>query len=173
MIIIRAKENEYEAIRQFYYSVIEAVKNAEYKPMWQKDIYPSPEQIQTALAEQTIYYGLEGDRIAAAMVVNGKYNPEYNDASWKVDAKEGEVMVIHMLGVHSDFTGRGFAKQMVRFALDLAKDAGMKVMRLDVLKGNVPAERLYPAMGFEYIETVPMYYDNTDWMDFELFEHAL
>ena len=82
-------------------------------------------------------------------------------------------MVIHMLGVHSDFTGRGFAKQMVRFALDLAKDAGMKVMRLDVLKGNVPAERLYPAMGFEYIETVPMYYDNTDWMDFELFEHAL
>ena len=70
MIIIRAKENEYEAIRQFYYSVIEAVKNAEYKPMWQKDIYPSPEQIQTALAEQTLYYGLEGDRIAAAITRN-------------------------------------------------------------------------------------------------------
>ena len=107
------------------------------------------------------------------LVVNTKYNPEYDDAAWKIDAKPGEVMVIHMLGVHSDFSGRGYGKQMVRFALDLAREAGMKAMRLDVLKGNLPAERLYPAMGFQYITTLSMFYDNTGWMDFELFEIGL
>jgi ribosomal protein S18 acetylase RimI-like enzyme len=81
------------------------------------------------------------------MVLNQQYNPEYEDIVWTKPFDRSEFMVIHMLGVHNDFVGRGLAKEMVRFAIETAGAAGMKAIRLDVLKGNVPAERLYPAMG--------------------------
>jgi ribosomal protein S18 acetylase RimI-like enzyme len=62
---------------------------------------------------------------------------------------------------------------MVRFAIETARAAGMKAIRLDVLKGNVPAERLYPAMGFTYVDTIKLFYEDTGRVDFELFELVL
>ena len=75
-----------------------------------------------------------------------------------------------MLGVHSDFAGQGLAKEMVRFAIGTAKTAGMKAIRLDVLKGNVPAERLYEDLGFIYVDTLKLFYEDTGRVDFELYE---
>ena len=34
------KEN-YSRVREFYYSLINAMKGAEYSPGWEKDIYPA------------------------------------------------------------------------------------------------------------------------------------
>ena len=74
------------------------------------------------------------------MAVNQKCNEEYKDAAWSRPLTQDEFAVIHMLGVHSDFARKGYARDMVRYAVSLARDAGMKAVRLDVLKGNVPAE---------------------------------
>ena len=69
------------------------------------------------------------------MVLNQKCNPEYDEAVWPTELNHTDFMVIHMLGVHGDFAGQGLAKEMVRFAIWTAKTAGMKAIRLDVLKG--------------------------------------
>ena len=42
---------------------------------------------------------------------------------------------------------------MVQKALDIAIETGMKAIRLDVLGGNIPAERLYQGFGFRYMAT--------------------
>jgi ribosomal protein S18 acetylase RimI-like enzyme len=62
---------------------------------------------------------------------------------------------------------------MLRFAIDRARQEKQKVIRLDVLKGNVPAEKLYSGMGFEYLHTLPMFYEDTGWTDYELYEYRL
>ena len=49
----------------------------------------------------------------------------------------------------------------------------MKAVRLDVLKGNVPAERLYKGMGFHYVSTVKLFYEDTGRVDFELYEYEV
>ena len=46
-------------------------------------------------------------------------------------------------------------------------------MRLDVLEGNVPAERLYEGFGFRYLATMPMFYEDTGWTNYELYEYPL
>ena len=46
-------------------------------------------------------------------------------------------------------------------------------LRLDVLGGNVPAERLYTGQGFTYRGTVRMFYDDTGWTDYGLYEYLL
>ena len=40
MLQIRTADNsDYSDVRDFYYSLIDAMADAEYKPGWQKDIY--------------------------------------------------------------------------------------------------------------------------------------
>lgn len=88
-------------------------------------------------------------------------------------ADDSELLIIHALGVHSDFYGKGYAKAMVQKAIDIAKETGMKAIRLDVLGGNIPAERLYQGFGFRYMATLKMYYEDTGWTDFKLYEYVL
>ena len=173
MIISKASREEYESVRNFYHSMIDALEGTKYHPKWQKDIYPAPEDLRAAVEQGELYTGCVDGRIAAAMVLNEQCNPEYEDIVWTKSISRGEFMVIHMLGVHNDFAGRGLAKEMVKYAIETARAVGMKAIRLDVLKGNVPAEKLYPAMGFVYVDTIKLFYEDTGRVDFELFELVL
>ena len=173
MVIRKAEKSEYQTVRAFYHSLIDALEGTKYHPKWEKDLYPSQQDLRTALDEQTFYIGSEGDRIAAAMVVNQKCNDEYDDAAWTRPLTRDEFYVIHMLGVHRDFAGKGYAREMVRHAIGLAEAAGMKAVRLDVLTGNVPAERLYEGMGFRHVDTLKLFYEDTGRVDFKLYEYEL
>ena len=76
------------------------------------------------------------------MVLNHACNESYKNCRWQIAADDSEILVIHALGVHPDFQGKGFAKAMVRKAIAIAEETGMKAIRLDVLAGNIPAEKL-------------------------------
>lgn len=171
MKIQKAETKDYPRIRAFYHALIDALEHAAYRPGWKKDIYPDPEDLKKQIRDGCLYYGTENDELISAMVVNQTFQDDaYADANWSVPAADDEVLVMHMLGVHSEYMRRGVAGEMVRFAAGLAKKKGMKALRLDVMKGNVPAEKLYPRLGFSYINTIPMFYPDVGWMDFLLFE---
>ena len=116
---------------------------------------------------------MEGDEIAAAMVLNHDANEAYRQTQWPTSASEAEVMVIHALGVHPRFGGKSLGARMVEEAIAIARESGIKAIRLDVLEGNEPARRIYLACGFESITSVQMFYENTGLANFELFELAL
>lgn len=165
--------NEFQKVRLFYHSMIEAMKNIEYKPGWEKDVYPASEFLQDSINFGELFIGESDQKIAAAMVVNHEYNEGYQKVKWPTLAKPREITVIHALGVHPDFAGQGLAKVMVGKVLSLAKEKGQKVVRLDVLGGNIPAKKLYTKMGFKYIDTTQMYYEDTGWTNYELYEYTL
>lgn len=107
------------------------------------------------------------------VVLNHDYNEGYRDIHWSVAAEDSELCVIHALGVHPAAAGKGFAKEMTRYAIDLAKEHKLKTIRLDVLGGNLPAERAYTSVGFRYVDTIRMFYEDTGWTDFRLFEYIV
>lgn len=45
--------------------------------------------------------------------------------------------------------------------------------RLDVLGGNIPAEKAYTRMGFVYRGTINMFYEDTGWTGYRLFEYVV
>ena len=106
-------------------------------------------------------------------MLNHQYNSEYRTVQWPTKAEDAEITVIHALGVHPAHTGKGIARQMVQFAVDFAREHQHKVIRLDVLKGNLRAEKLYTGMGFQYLHTLPMFYEDTGWTEFQLYEYRL
>ena len=92
MVISKAARDEYESVRSFYHSMIDALEGTKYHPKWQKDIYPAPEDMRDAIDRGELYIGRVGDRIAAAMVLNQQYNPEYEDTG-RVDFELFELVL--------------------------------------------------------------------------------
>ena len=58
-------------------------------------------------------------------------------------------------------------------SIGMARAQGCRVLRLDVLGGNVPAERLYAGQDFTCRGTVRMFYADTGWTDYRLYEYLL
>ena len=162
--IRRAGTAEFAAVREFYYAVMDEMKDAEFKPGWKRDIYPR----RNFCGRRWI-----GASSASAMIVSCEYNESYDGAPWSVDAADEELLVVHALGVRPSFAGQGIAKVMTQYAIRLGRETGMKTIRLDVLKGNVPAERAYRKVGFAYCRTARMFYEDTGWTEFDLFEYIL
>lgn len=64
--------------------------------------------------------------------------------------QRGSEWYISKLYLHRDFRGRGYARQMVDFAISLAKKAGSEIITLNVNKYN-NAVAIYEKLGFERI----------------------
>ena len=173
MIIIKATADQYQAVRAFYHSMIDAMAKGPVYVGWKKDIYPSPEYLASTIKKGELYLATEKGQLAAAMIFNHDYNEGYNAFQWQTDAGDSEVMVIHALGVHPDYARRGYAKALVQKAIGLAAEGGMKAIRLDVLEGNIPAEHLYTGFGFRYMATLQLFYEDTGWTNFKLYEYVL
>ncbi len=170
---VRAKAEDFEAVRRFYYELIDAMEGSEYRPMWQKGVYPSDEFLAESAADGTLFLALAGEEIVGTMVMNRLTNDGYAGTDWPTEAGEGEVSVLHALGVKPAAARQGVGSFLVENAVRLAREQGQKAIRLDVLKGNLPADRLYRRAGFTLVRTANMYYEDTGWTDFDLYEKAL
>ena len=62
---------------------------------------------------------------------------------------------------------------MVREAIRTAGENGQKAVRLDVLGTNIPAQKLYSSMGFQYRDTIQLFYEDTGLTDYMLYEYLL
>ncbi len=168
-----ASVDEFEKIRVFYHYITDWLDTVPYGPGWKKDIYPSPEELTDALNKQQLWVYETNCEYAGAMIINSDSNDGYSQVNWNVDAHDNEITLIHALGVKPEYQGRGIASEMVQHAINLAKSQRHKALRLDVLEGNLPAEKLYPKHGFVYVETVEMFYEDTGLANYELFELPL
>ena len=166
-------KNEYEKVRDFYYLLIDEMKDAKFSPGWEKDVYPSQDFLRKSIENGELYIGEENGEIISSMVVNHEYNDGYKKIQWSVQAEDSEILVVHALGVKRSFSGRGFAKQMVRKVMDMARNNQIKSIRLDVLEGNLPAEKAYMKIGFVYLDMVQMYYEDTGWTNYKVYEFVV
>ena len=173
MNIRAAAEEEFESVRAFYHMMTDAMANALHSPGWKKGIYPSDEDLQDALREQTLFVGTIDGEIVATVVRNHACAEGYEKANGQVQASPEEITILHLLGIHPAHRGKGLAKELIAWAIQDAKNRLQKVIRLDVLEGNLPAERLYPCIGFQRIGTFLMYYPDTGWTNYVLFEYVL
>lgn len=198
--IRKAVMSEFEMVRDFYYSLIDATEDREYSAGWTKDVYPDDPMLIGAIEREELYIALletpeskekyvsalgkcdfvnggiftsDDEEVAGVMIVNHDCNDGYAEVDFPVKAEPHEVTVIHALGVHPKFAGRGLAKELVSEVQRMARENGQKAIRLDVLEGNLPAEKTYVAMGFEYIKTLEMYYEDTGWTNYMLYECPL
>ena len=76
--------------------------------------------------------------------------PEYDDIPWSIAAEGAQVGVIHTLCIHPGAAGQGHARRMVAFCEEEARRQGKAVIRLDTWEGNLPANAMYPKLGYRF-----------------------
>ena len=110
MRIIQACPDDFETIRAFYHSLIDGMQERKQIITWIKDVYPAPEFLKSSLNDGELYLCFDDSRIAAAMVVNHDCNEGYRNLGKQTPLTDAEVLVIHALGVHPDYSGKGIGK---------------------------------------------------------------
>lgn len=174
MTLIRlAKIEEYDQVLKFYYDTIDMLNTSEFNSLWKKDVYPSNAYIHESIEKGEMWvYEMEG-QIISAMVLNHECNEGYKSVKWPTEVSKDEVFVIHAFGVLPSIHGKGIGSQMLKNAIEYAAENNSKVIRLDVLADNVPAVRLYTKNGFSFVDSTCMFYEDTGWTDFKLFEYTI
>ena len=118
---------------------------------WKKGSYPTVETARISLEAGTLYVGrTESGVLWGVTTLNGIQLPEYGEIPWSIPAEEEQVGVIHTLCIHPEHTRQGRARQLVEFCEAESRRQGRSVMRLDTWEGNLPANRLYPSLGYRY-----------------------
>lgn len=140
---------------------------------WKKGAYPTADTARSVFEAGTLFVGETDGVIWGSMNLNGNQLPEYAKIDWSVPAQGSEVAVIHTLTIDPAQTGKGLAHEMVQFAEEQSRKNGKKVIRLDTWEHNLPANRLYPSMGYRFAGATEFFFMGYVHEILNLYEKAL
>lgn len=170
MNVKRAESSDLEEVRRLYHEVIAQQKFDAYGPDWHEGVYPSGQDLREAIDGKEMYLGYEGGDLAGAFVLSERDDPIYAGADWRKKVHPEEACVIHLVAVRPSFRGRGVGTKLVRSSVQIARQKGKKAMHLDVVPGNLPADRMYRAAGFVQSCRKLVYYEDTGEIAVDLYE---
>ena len=171
MRIDKATHEDFDTIIAFYDDVTERTPEIATYARWSKGKHPTADGIRAYIDEGSMYLYKEKEEIVAAMALPMYQGEDYHAIEWSRQVNDNEVAVIHILAVSPDSQDNGIGSEMIREAIRLAQEKGMKSIRLDALASNTPAHRLYERLGFEYRGKQHLYAENTGLTDFYFFEY--
>ena len=150
MTIRPATAADLNGITAIYDAILDREEAGPVYTNWQRGKYPTTDTARQALEAGTLYVGQEDGFLWGVVNLNGIQLPEYDAIPGTIPAERAQVAVIHTLCIHPAASGQGRAKQMVTFCEEEARRQGKTVMRLDTWEGNLPANRMYPALDYRY-----------------------
>ena len=140
---------------------------------WRRGKYPTADTARSALEAGTLYVGESGSALWGVVNLNGIQLPEYALIPWTLSANEDQVGVIHTLCIHPGQSGRSYARQTVTFGAEEARRLGKNVMRLDTWEHNLPANRLYPSLGYHFAGAAEFFFQGVIREILNCYEKAL
>ena len=168
-----ARVSDFSDVCAFYKTVCERQADDEYGADWHYGIYPAEDDLKKSLEKSEIHICKIDGRVVSAVVLEESADPMYRDVNWKIACPDNEVLTIHLFAVHPDFRGRQISGKMMRYMFEYGKKKGFKSVQLDVLKGHVPAEKLYIKNGFCFVEERPVWYEDIGDQVARLYEKSL
>ena len=158
MEIRTANKEDFSELLPFYNRMCSVLGEQDFLPEGDKGGFPSEEMIRESIAVKAQFVGIEDEKVIAAYIIDHNCDPAYHSVQWQINAKTEEVMILHALRVLPEYGGRGYAKQLVRHAIQISKEMGRKAIRLDCIEGNDIPQKMYQSLGFQYIDSVRITY---------------
>lgn len=165
--------DDFAAVREKYIEVIEHTKDMSIHARWIYGKHPTDAMIQAYIDRQEMYLFMDGQNVAGMIAVTMYQGEDYHEIPWSQNLKDDEAASLHILAVVPEYQGKGISKKMMEEIILLVRKNGKKALRLDVLASNVPAQRMYERLGFEYCGKQNLYAENTGWTDFLYYELML
>ena len=168
-----AEKDEFECVRDFYWELIDLMQGRPDTVGWKKGIYPSDSFLSDSIDRGELYILETEAGLSASVILNSSWNEGYDGLPWSIECGREDVLVPHALGVHPSMHMCGIGTAVVSDIISIAKALGKKTVRLDILKGNTAAERLYSKSGFSFVGSNDMFYEDTGLTEFLMYELIL
>ncbi len=152
-----AENGEAEKIYHFYEDICRGLEGAQYSPLWQIGLYHCIEDIKNHIKNKDMYISIIDSRIAGALAT----------------VNHGDYSSLHLFAVHSDFRNQNLGGMMMNKLFEIAKERSNSKIILDVVKGNLPAEKLYQKTGFKYIGEKTEFIERIGKVDFNIYEYSI
>jgi GNAT superfamily N-acetyltransferase len=108
-------------------------------------------------AKRCHVYILDG-QIAGTITVDSNQDEQYKNVHWKYSTDT--CYIIHRLGVHPFFQGRGISKTLCYYAEHLALEKDIHYIRLDAYSLNPVSNKLYTSLGYRLADGVCHFHGN-------------
>ena len=171
--IRKAVEADLECIERLYEDACDYLETHRNYPGWKKGIYPARCDAEKGLMENALYVAQTGKRIVGTLML--KHEPEegYKNGKWLTADDYEHIYVVYTLAVHPGYLKCGVGTELLQFAEQAAREEECVSLRLDVVKDNVPAERLYQKCGYQFVGTVSLGYEAYGLPWYNLYEKLL
>lgn len=160
MIIREAKTSDIEDLMFFYDKMCEYLGQKAFLPEGNKGGFPPRDMVEAAIEEREQFVGIENEHIVAAYIMNHEWDSAYDAVQWQMNAQREDVVTLHALRVLPEYSGLGYARQLVEHAIETAKQRGILSIRLDCIEGNEVPQKMYMSYGFRHIDTVDITYED-------------
>lgn len=109
------------------------------------DAYPNPEVFARDVERAQLWAALVDDSLAGIAAITRDQEPEYAQVGWDVTE---EAVVVHRFAVDPAFQGRGIGLALMEQAERVAREGGVRVLRVDTNTQNEVTKRLFPKLGY-------------------------
>jgi GNAT superfamily N-acetyltransferase len=154
-MIRKANLNDLDAIEDAYNEHFQYEIDHQAYTVFKKGVYPTRADAERAIGAGAMFIYEENGLLCGSLILDKKQPVEYANILWKVDCAEREVMVIHLLMVRPQMSGRGIGSALIKYAVEFARNDGCKALRLDTGGQNIPAVALYEKNEFDIIMRAP------------------
>lgn len=154
-MIRRATTEDISAIEAIYDAIHDLEEAGEMTVGWRRGVYPTAETARIAIEAGDMYVLEDDGRVAASARINDQQMPAYAEVHWQYEARGDQVLVLHTLTVAPALSGRGYARQFLKFYEDLARQSGRPVLRIDTNARNAAARAMYARHGYIESGTIP------------------
>lgn len=120
---------------------------------WDSD-YPGEKEYAGDIAKRQLFVETdENDTVRGVMCLNDDFPEAYEGLRWKTSPPS---MCIHRIAVNTACRNAGVARSLFAFAAQYARQKGIRSIRLDTFSRNMPAQRLFVRMEYEYVDDIYM-----------------
>ena len=160
MVIREAKKEDLQEVMLFFDMMCKELGKQDFLPEGNKGGFPPEDMVVSAIDGRELYVGETDGIIMAAYIMNHTADEAYENVRWQKDLPKEQVVVLHALRVSPEYSGKGYATRLVEHAIETAKQKGNKAIRLDCIEGNYVPHKMYGSLGFKYIDTVEILYED-------------
>lgn len=154
-MIRKACLQDIDRITEIYMAVHKAEEQGKLVIGWNRNIYPVRQTAVDAVGRGDLFVLEEDGMIKATAIINQIQVAEYRDCTWKYEAADDEVMVLHTLVVDPEAQSGGCGRQFVGFYEQYALDHNCPYLRMDTNEKNLRARAFYKKLGFAEPGIVP------------------
>ena len=118
---------------------------------WQQG-YPNVDSMTKDILNHNLFGVYSNNQLTClAALIIGKDKTYVNmvEGKWNIDANDKD-LVIHRIAVSNKYRGKGFAKELMIFAENYAKENKCVSIKVDTHRANLPMQNLLLSSGYSY-----------------------